>query len=91
MLAIFLGVINAFDVTARQSFIPLLISKEDLVSGIAMNSTMFNAARMIGPAIAGILIAVYSEGICFLLNVFSYIPMILFLLNFFCVLLVRLI
>ena len=79
MLAIFLGVINAFDVTARQSFIPLLISKEDLVSGIAMNSTMFNAARMIGPAIAGILIAVYSEGICFLLNVFSYIPIILFL------------
>lgn len=79
-LAIFLGIVNSFDVTARQSFIPLLISKEDLIKAIALNSSMFNAARMIGPAMAGILIAIYSEGICFLLNVISYVPIIAFLI-----------
>lgn len=79
-LAIFLGIVNSFDVTARQSFIPLLVSKEDLIKAIALNSSMFNAARMIGPAISGVLIATYDEGICFVLNVISYIPIIAFLL-----------
>ena len=78
-LAIFLGIVNSFDVTARQSFIPLLISKDDLLNAIALNSSMFNGARIIGPAVAGILIAGYGEGACFVLNVLSYIPIIIFL------------
>ncbi len=80
ILALFLGIANSFDVTARQTFIPLLVSKDDLLNAIALNSSMFNAARIVGPAIAGILIATYGEGPCFILNVISYIPIILFLI-----------
>ena len=78
-LAVFLGIVNSFDVTSRQSFIPLLVDKEDLVNAIALNSSMFNGARMIGPAIAGVLIASHGEGVCFVLNVLSYVPIITFL------------
>lgn len=80
VLAIFLGIVNSFDVTSRQSFIPLLVSREDLVNAIALNSSMFNAARIVGPAVSGILIASFDEGICFILNVLSYIPIIFFLI-----------
>lgn len=79
-LAIILGIANSFDMTARQSFIPLLVPKDDLTNAIALNSSMFNAARMIGPAIAGFLIAAYDEGICFVLNMMSYIPILIFLI-----------
>ena len=79
ILAVFIGVANAFDVTARQSFIPLLVEKKDLLNAIALNSSMFNAARIIGPGIAGILISSMSEGFCFLLNAISYLPIIIFL------------
>lgn len=79
-LAVFLGIVNSFDVTARQSFIPLLINKKDLLNAIALNSSMFNAARILGPALAGILISKFDEGSCFILNVVSYVPMIIFLL-----------
>ncbi len=79
-LAIFLGIANSFDMTARQSLIPLLITKEDLTNAIALNSSMFNAARMIGPSVAGFLIAAFGEGLCFLLNALSYVPIIIFLL-----------
>ncbi len=79
ILAIFLGMANSFDVTARQTFIPLLVTKGDLLNAIALNSSMFNAARIIGPALAGILISKYGEGICFILNVLSYLPFIVFL------------
>ncbi len=78
-LSILLGVANSFDVTARQALIPLFVSKIDLLNAIALNSSMFNAARIIGPALAGILIALYGEGICFLLNAASYVPIIIFL------------
>lgn len=78
-LAIFLGIANSFDMTARQSLVPLLIPEEDLTNAIALNSSMFNSARMIGPAIAGFLIAAYGEGFCFFLNTISYVPIILFL------------
>ena len=80
ILAILLGIANSFDVTARQTFIPLLVNRNDLINAIALNSSMFNAARIIGPAIAGILISKYGEGICFVLNVFSYLPFIVFLI-----------
>lgn len=79
ILSVFLGIANSFDVTARQSLIPLFVSKDDLLNAIALNSSMFNAARIAGPAIAGMLIAGYGEGVCFILNVFSYIPIIIFL------------
>ncbi len=79
-LAVLLGIANSIDVTARQTFIPLLVTKEDLLNAIALNSSMFNAARIVGPAIAGILISTYGEGCCFVLNVISYIPIIIFLI-----------
>ena len=57
VLAAQLGVVNAFDVPARQSFLVDMVGKEDLMNAIALNSSMFNGARIIGPAIAGILVA----------------------------------
>lgn len=73
VLSITLGCINAFDVPSRQSFIIDMVGKkEDLGNAIALNSTMFNGARLIGPSIAGLLLATTSEGICFLVNALSY-------------------
>jgi MFS family permease len=73
LLSGFLGCINAFDTPARQSFIIEMIeNKEDLSNAIALNSSMFNVARLIGPSIAGILISVTGEGVCFLINAISY-------------------
>jgi len=72
-LSILLGCINAFDIPARQSFvIEMVEKKEDLGNAIALNSLMFNSARLLGPSIAGVLIASAGEGICFLLNGLSY-------------------
>jgi len=76
-LSIFLGLINAFDAPTRQSFVfEIIEKKEDFGNAIALNSSMFNGARLIGPTIAGILIAAYGEGICFLLNGLSYVAVI---------------
>lgn len=81
-LSVFLGIINAFDVPARQSFlIEMVEKKEDLGNAIALNSSMVNGARLIGPSIAGILIAIASEGTCFLINGLSYILVIVSLLK----------
>src|SRR5664279_1379594 len=72
-LSVILGCVNAFDVPARHSFvIDMVEKKEDLGNAIALNSLMFNGARLIGPSIAGIILASTSEGICFLLNAISY-------------------
>ncbi len=76
ILSIFLGVISAFDLPARQSFLVQMVGKDDLVNAIAMNSSMFNAARMVGPAIAGIVIAKWGESVCFLLNAISYLAVL---------------
>ena len=74
LLSGFLGCINAFDVPARQSFlIQMVDKKEDLSNAIALNSSMVNGARLLGPSLAGMLIAATGEGICFLLNALSYI------------------
>jgi MFS family permease len=78
-LAVLLGIVNSFDVTARLAFIPFLVSRNGLINAIALNSSMFNVARIIGPSIAGILIASFNEGLCFLINLVSYIPIILFI------------
>jgi MFS family permease len=73
ILSGFLGCINAFDVPARQSFVIQMVEKkEDLSNAIALNSSMVNGARLLGPSVAGILIAATGEGICFMLNAISY-------------------
>jgi MFS family permease len=80
-LSIFIGIVNAFDMPTRQSFvIDLVDDKSDLPNAIALNSSMFNAARLVGPTIAGILISILGEGFCFLINAVSYIAVIIALL-----------
>ncbi|HTC48809.1 MAG TPA: MFS transporter [Candidatus Aquilonibacter sp.] len=80
VLAALLGVVNAFDIPGRQSFLVDMVGKEDLMNAIALNSSMFNGARVIGPAIAGILVAKIGEGWCFFANGVSYIAVIIGLL-----------
>jgi MFS family permease len=81
LLAIFLGLINAFDMPTRQSFVIHMVdNREDLSNAIAMNSMMFNSARLVGPTIAGIIIAVSNEGACFIVNAISFLFVIASLL-----------
>jgi MFS family permease len=80
VLASLLGVVNAFDIPGRQSFLVDMVGREDLMNAIALNSSMFNGARVIGPAIAGILLVKIGEGGCFLANGISYIAVIIGLL-----------
>ncbi len=76
-LALFSGIVNAFDAPARQSFvIDMIEQKEDLGNAIALNSAIFNGSRLIGPSLAGIIIAATGEGICFLINGFTYLAII---------------
>jgi MFS family permease len=77
VLAALLGVVNAFDIPGRQSFLVDMVGKEDLMNAIALNSSMFNGARVIGPAVAGILVARIGEGWCFAANAISYIAVII--------------
>jgi MFS family permease len=76
VLAAGLGVVNAFDIPARQAFLIDMVGREDLMNAIALNSSMFNGARIIGPAVAGILVASIGEGWCFFANAVSYIAVI---------------
>jgi MFS family permease len=80
VLAALLGGVNAFDVPARQAFLIDMVGREDLMNAIALNSSMFNGARIIGPAIAGVLVAWIGEGWCFFANAISYIAVIIGLL-----------
>lgn len=80
VLAALLGAVNAFDIPARQSFLIEMVGREDLMNAIALNSSIFNGARVIGPAIAGILVASIGEGWCFFVNAVSYIAVIVGLL-----------
>ncbi len=79
-LAALLGVVNAFDIPTRQAFVVDMVGKEDLMNAIALNSSMFNGARIVGPAIAGVLVATIGEGWCFFANGVSYIAVIVGLL-----------
>lgn len=80
-LSTFLGLVNAFDIPARQSFIiDLIENKDDLGNAIALNSFMFNGARLVGPSVAGILIGFFGEGLCFLINAISFAAIIAALL-----------
>lgn len=80
-LSIMLGVINAFDIPARQTFVVQMVeSPDDLPNAIALNSFLVNGTRLLGPSIAGVLIALLGEGQCFLLNALSYVAVIAALL-----------
>ena len=76
VLATCLGIVNAFDIPARQSFVVEMVGRGDLMNAIALNSAMVNGARVLGPSVAGVLIAAFGEGWCFLLNGLSYIAVI---------------
>src|SRR5690348_4710474 len=76
VLAILLGIVNAFDIPGRQAFMVEMVGKDDLMNAIALNSSMFNGARIVGPAVAGILVAKIGEGLCFFANAVSYIAVI---------------
>ena len=79
-IAAILGVTNAFEMPARQSYVSELIGRQHLANAIALNSLLFNSARVVGPAIAGILVAVVGPGWAFLLNGLSFVPVIVGLL-----------
>ncbi len=76
VLATCLGIVNAFDIPARQSFVVEMVGREDLTNAIALNSSMVNGARVVGPAVAGLLVAAVGEGWCFLINGISYLAVI---------------
>jgi MFS family permease len=75
-LAALTGVVNAIDLPARQAFVVDMVSRADLVNAIALNSSMFNGARIVGPALAGIVVAAIGEGWCFFANGVSFIAVI---------------
>jgi len=78
LIIVFLvGVVNAFDMPARQSFVIELVGRETLMNAIALNSSIFNAARTIGPAIAGIMVSSLGVAGCFYINAISFIPVII--------------
>ena len=74
--AVLLGVVNAFDVPTRQSFVLDMVPRPALQNAIALNSSLVNGARMIGPAIAGVLVGTVGEGWCFLIDAVSYLAVI---------------
>jgi MFS family permease len=76
VLAACLGIVNAFDMPARQAFVVDMVGREDLLNAIALNSSMVNGARIVGPAIAGLTVAAVGEGWCFLINGVSYVAVI---------------
>ncbi|HEY3930061.1 MAG TPA: MFS transporter [Candidatus Koribacter sp.] len=76
LLAALMGVVNAFDIPARQAFLSDMVGRGNLMNAIALNSSMFNGARIVGPAVAGILVASIGEGWCFASNSLSYIAVI---------------
>jgi MFS family permease len=77
VLRVFLGIADAFDIPVRQAFmLDMLDKKDDLTNAIALNSSMVNASRLIGPSIAGLLTASFGEGLCFLSNGLSYVAVL---------------
>lgn len=81
ILAFFLGFVNAFDMPTRQAFVVQMVGKrEDLGNAIALNSFLFNGARLVGPSVAGVLISILGEGMCFFFNGLSFLAVIIALL-----------
>ena len=79
-LACVLGAINAFDMPGRQALVVHMAGEQDLINAISLNSAVFNAARVVGPAVAGLVLAAVGEGVCFLLNGISFLAVIACLL-----------
>ena len=79
-LALALGLIGMFDMTGRQSFLVEMVGKEDLMNAIALNSSVYNSGRILGPAVAGVLVAAIGEGWCFVVNAASFLAVIVGLL-----------
>lgn len=78
VLSVFIGFVNAFDMPTRQAYVPELVDdRKDLSNVIALNSTQFNLARLIGPVLAGITINLIGEGMCFVLNAISFVAVII--------------
>jgi MFS family permease len=76
LLALGLGIANAFDAPARQAFVPEMVDREDLANAIALNSIMFNLGTVLGPAAAGVIYALFGPAWCFVLNGLTYIAII---------------
>jgi len=76
LLGAALGVVYAFDMPARQALVHELVDAEDLANAVALNSSMINAARIVGPALAGLVVAKFGEGVCFVINAGSYVATI---------------
>lgn len=73
-----LGIANGLEMTSRHSFVPEMVEKkQDLVNAISLNSALFNTARLVGPSVAGLVLAATGEGVCFLINALSYIAIII--------------
>ena len=81
LLGVFQGIINAFDIPTRQAFLPETVNKENLGNAIALYSSLVSVSVMLGPAIAGLLIAAVGSGLCFLLDTISYVAVIIALLG----------
>ena len=77
ILALLLGMAQAFDIPARQSFVVEMVGKKDLMNAIALNSTVFNGARVVGPAVGGLVLGAFSVATCFLANAISFAAVIL--------------
>jgi MFS family permease len=75
-LAALWGIVHAFDVPARQALFIHMVGREDLLNAIALNSVVFNTARVVGPAVGGLMIAAVGEGTCFLLNAVTFLAVI---------------
>src|SRR5437016_815964 len=80
VIAFLVGIVNAFDVPIRQAFLVQMVGKQDLPNAIALNSSIFNGARVVGPAIAAFTVAWVGEGWCFFLNGVSFVAVIVALL-----------
>jgi MFS family permease len=76
-LAALLGTVNAFDAPARQAMTVELVGRDDLLNAIALNASVFNAARTVGPAVAGLVVALIGEGPAFLINTLTFLPVLL--------------
>lgn len=76
LMAAVLGTVNAFDVPARQSMLPALVTPEDMLNAISLNSLSFQAARLVGPVLGGFAVAWWGEGICFSLNALSFVAVL---------------
>lgn len=81
IMAALIGTVTAFDSPTRQAFVAELVGLDDLRNAIALNSMLFNAARLVGPAVGGAIVATFSEGWCFALKALTYLPMLVMLVT----------